>query len=405
MLWVLFRPHLTEEYTLPVRVLIMQPTVPKYRVPVFKELAARSGLDVTICHGRQSSIPETVPDGYKTLFKQYRTSGTLLGGFEWHSPPIGLISKRNFDVAILQWNVRILSLPLTILRCRLAGIPIVLWGHGYSKHEASIKATMRQLMGLLGDAVLVYNRSTADALVRAGVPRAQTFVALNAVDPTPIRQEIDQWKARPDELAAFASKLWLPGGPNLLCVSRLLDANRIDRMITAVAGLKGRFAGIKAVLVGTGPAEAALRALATKLKVADRVHFAGAIYEEADLAPYFLTAHQFVYPENIGLSLNHGMAYGLPIITSDRIDSQNPEIEALRHGHNGLLYAHGSDAAMQAAIARLGEDSTLRSTLSTGAYNTIHGRLTIQRMVDGMEASVRYALAIRREDPSMFATA
>ncbi len=379
--------------------------MPKYRVPVFKELAARPGLDVTICHGRLPSIPETVPDGYKTLFKQYRSSGTLFGGFEWHSPPVGLISRRNFDVAILQWNVRILSLPLTILRCRLAGIPVVLWGHGYSKHEASIKAKMRKLMGLLGDAVLVYNRTTADALVQAGVPRAQTFVALNAVDPTPIRREMDYWKARPDELAAFASKLWLPGGPNLLCVSRLLDANRIDRVVSAVAALKGRLPGIRAVLVGSGPAEGALRALAAELDVADRVHFTGAIYEEADLAPYFLTAHQFVYPENIGLSLNHGMAYGLPIITSNRIDSQNPEIEALRHEHNGMLYAHGSDEAMQAAIARIATDPTLRNTLATGAYNTIHGRYTIERMVDGMEASIRYALAIRREDPSMFATA
>ena len=382
----------------------MQPMVPKYRVPVFKELASRQGLDVTICHGRLASIPDTIADGYRTLFQPYKSSGTLLGGFEWHSPPFGLISKRNFDVAILQWNVRILSLPLTILRCRMAGLPVVLWGHGYSKNEASIKASMRQLMGLLGDAVLVYNRTTADALVQAGIPRAQTFVALNTVDPTPIRQEIEHWKTRPDELAAFASSRWMPGGPNLLCVSRLLDANRIDRTITAVAALKDRFPGIKAVLVGSGPAESSLKALAAKLGIAARVQFVGPLYDEVALAPYFLTAHQFIYPENIGLSLNHGMAYGLPIITSNRIDSQNPEIEALRHEQNGLLYTHGSDQALQAAIARLATDAAFRSELSAGAYHTIHGRYTIQRMVDGMEASIRYALAIRREDPGMFAT-
>ena len=382
----------------------MQPSVPNYRVPVFKELASRPGFDVTICHGHLASIPDTIPDGYKILFKQYRSSGDWLGGFEWHSPPVWVISRRHFDVAVLQWNVRILSLPLTILRCRMAGIPVVLWGHGYSKHEASMKAQLRNLLGLLGDAVLVYNRTTADALVQAGVPRAQTFVALNAVDPTPIRREIEYWKPRDRELATFARKLWLPGGPNLLCVSRLFESNRIDRVVTAVAAMKGRFPGIKAVMVGAGPAESALRTLATKLGVADRVHFSGAIYEERALAPYFLTADQFVYPENIGLSLNHAMAYGLPVITSNRIDSQNPEIEALRHEQNGVLYAHGSDEAMQAAIARLATDPELRNALSSGARSTIHGRYTIARMVDGMEAAIRYARAIRRGDPSMFAT-
>ena len=45
----------------------------------------------------------------------------------------------------------------------------------------------------------------------------------------------------------------------------------------------------------------------------DLVGDLGSIYDEIELAPWFLTADAFVYPENIGLSILHAFGYGLPV--------------------------------------------------------------------------------------------
>lgn len=384
-----------------IRVFIMQPALPKYRVPVFRELASRPGLSVTVSRGDEPHVPSVAPDGFAAFeSKHHRISVAGVMGIEWHAP--SRAELKGADVLVLPWNLRLLSHPVTILRARLRGIPVVLWGHGYSKHDAPIKARLRLWMGLLGDAVVLYNRGTADALVLGGVPRARTFVALNTVDIRPISEQLEAWGARRGELEAFAAREWTPGGPRLLMVSRLLDQNRIDRLISAVAALAGKHPGIRAVLIGRGPAEAKLKEQAAAAGIADRVVFKGAIYDEAALAPFFLTADQFVYPENVGLSLNHAMAYGLPVVTSDRTDAQNPEIEAMRHEYNGLVYQHGSTEALTRAIDRMACDEALRKRLGQAASATIHGRYSIPRMVDGLEAAIRYALALRGGAPEEF---
>lgn len=386
---------------MPIRVFIMQPALPKYRVPVFRELAQRPGLTVTVSRGDEPHVPSVEPDGFAAFESKHhriRLAGVM--GIEWHAPSAS--DLKGADVLVLPWNLRLLSHPVTILRARMRGIPVVLWGHGYSKHDAPIKTRLRQWMGLLGDAVVLYNRGTADALVLSGVPRARTFVALNTVDIRPISAQIAAWRNKQAELEAFAAREWLPGGPRLLLVSRLLDQNRIDRLIATVAALKGKHPGIRAVLIGKGPAEGKLKEMAAAAGVADRVVFNGAIYDESELAPYFLTAEQFVYPENVGLSLNHAMAYGVPVVTSDRTDAQNPEIEAMRHEYNGLVYQHGSTEAMTRTIERLAVDVALRRRLAEAASATIHGRYSIPRMVDGLEAAIRYALALRRGVSSEF---
>ena len=396
---------------MPIRALIMQPTLPKYRIPVFRDLASRPGIELLICHGLMQGIPLEKADGFSTHVHPYSSIPAPGGGFEWHFPPVGMLSRRRIDVAVLQWNIRFLSLPLTVLRCRLAGIPVVLWGHGCSKQESPAKAALRRWMGSWGDAVIVYNRGTADALVAAGLARDRTFVALNALDPEPIAKACAALRDNPAILAEHAKAIWsIPGqefnpssGPRLLHISRLNEANRLDRALHAIAALRGTYPAIKLVVVGNGPDEKPLRALAAQLGIEPHITFAGAIYSDEELAPYFLTAQQFIYPENIGLSLNHAMAHGLPVITSDRTEAQNPEIEALRHEHNGLLYAHGDDAAFRKAIVRLHLGSDFRRTLADAAWNTIHGRYTISRMVDGLEAALRYAVASRKGDMTQFA--
>ena len=126
-----------------------------------------------------------------------------------------------------------------------------------------------------------------------------------------------------------------------------------------------------------------LRALADELDIANRVRFLGPIYDEQTVAPWFLTAKAFCYPSNIGLSLHHAMGYGLPVITGDNPDVQNPEFEALHDGKNRLLFSDGDTKDLAAKIEQLLNNPELSKKLGAEAHATVTTRYDVPQMVQG----------------------
>jgi hypothetical protein len=47
-----------------LRVVIQQPALPAYRVAVFRELAARPGIKLSVVHGRQANLPNAAAEGF-----------------------------------------------------------------------------------------------------------------------------------------------------------------------------------------------------------------------------------------------------------------------------------------------------------------------------------------------------
>lgn len=380
----------------PIRVLVVQPALPKYRIPVFKALASREGLAVRVWYGDTGKITNAEPEGFDAELRPQRQlrGGIVLAGPQWRA-----CSRREADVVVMPWNTRHAPMYAGLFRARLGGARVILWGHGYSKREAGWRATLRRLSGKLASAVMTYNRTAATALVEAGFDARRVFTALNALDQSAIQAARSAWRDDPDRLDAFRREHRLgehapgaskerPGGV-LLFVSRLHSDNRVDRLLDAAASLRERHPGVVVAIIGKGPALDGLRAHADRLELGGTVRFLGAIYGEHDIAPWFCSANAFCYPENIGLSILHAMGYGLPVVTSDKREAQNPEIEALQHDVNGLTYAHGDQDALNAALDRLLRDHALRDRLAAAAQHTATEEFSIENMVDGFEQAVR----------------
>ncbi len=377
-----------------IRVVIQQPSLARYRVPVYRELAHRPGIDLHVLYGQTPDIPNVEPDGFKATLVPFTRFGLPTHVALWHRAQYSHASRDLADVLILSWSSRYLSLVPALLRARRAGVGTVLWGHGYSKDEKGWRADTRRRIADLGTCLLFYNHTVAESYIRSGASSPErVFVALNSLDQTPIRAARDAWLADPARLRAFQAEHGLEGAQTVLYVSRFHPANRVDLLVRAAAALAPRFPRLRVVLVGKGPGEQETRALAESLGVADRVRFLGAIYDEHALAPWFLSSQVFCYPANIGLSILHAFGYGLPVITSDRREQQNPEIESLRHNENGLTYADGSAEALTEAIAAILSDPDLQARLSAGAVATVEERFSLPRMVDGMVEAIRYAAA------------
>lgn len=378
-----------------IRVVLQQIALPRYRLPVFQELSRRPGIKLKLIYAQTPGIPNVEPAGLDATFApvwQRRIAGQIV---YWHGAQWDYATRRQADVLILSWNARFASLVPALTRAAVEGVPTVLWGHGYSKHEAGWRAWPRRKVAEMATALLFYNHTAARRFIDAGWDPKRIYVALNALDQQPIAAARAHWSARPDELAAFRRARGLDGRPVVLFVSRLEADNRVDLLLEAAAKMRSAGWPITLAIVGKGPDEQPLRSLAGRLGLSDHVRFVGAVYDEMALAPWFLSADVFCYPANIGLSILHAFGYGVPVVTCDRIESQNPEIEALEHGANGLLYRDGDVGALSEALARIIDDRPLRQAMSDAATRTVLERFTLGNMVDGMEAAVRYAARCR----------
>ncbi|MEM8864294.1 MAG: glycosyltransferase family 4 protein [Planctomycetota bacterium] len=378
----------------PLRVVIVQPSLAKYRVPVYRELAARPGIDLRVWYGDEPGIGAAEPDGFAAAEKPMTIRHVLGQEVRWHAAQLQAVGLDDADVVLLSWSSRYLSLLPALAKARRRGMPTVLWGHGYSKGETPTRRFVRDLFGKRATALLFYDRATADRAIADGWPEDRVYVAPNAIDQSPITAAIDQWRTPPDRLQAFAEEHDLKDAEPVVFLSRLLPENRADLLIEAVAKLKDKRSNLVALIVGDGPARGDLEQLAQRLGVADRVRMPGAIFDDTQLAPWMLMSRLFVYPANIGLSLLHAFGYGLPVITSQDLAAQNPEIVALVDGKNGKLVPPDDADAVAEAIDTLLSDPQRLAAMSAEAATTVRERFSLTAMVDGMQAALRAAAGI-----------
>jgi glycosyltransferase involved in cell wall biosynthesis len=267
-----------DEPSRPIRLVIQQPSLARYRVPVFRELAGRPGIQLKVVYSTSLNLPNVEPEGFEAEHVPMWRRCIGREPVYWHSPQVRYATRRRADVLMMNWDVHYLSMVPGLLRARAAGVPTVLWGHGYSKQERPARRWLRQSVARLATALVFYNRGTAEAYVREGWDPRRVFVALNALDQGPIQAARADWLGRPGDLAAFRREQGLDGGgPVVLFVSRLDADNRVDLLLQAAARLVGRHGGLRVVIVGKGPDQPRLERMAGELGLRDRVRFTGAI--------------------------------------------------------------------------------------------------------------------------------
>jgi len=195
------------------------------------------------------------------------------------------------------------------------------------------------------------------AALRAMGVRAPLTVIGNGIDLTRF-----DGRAGALERAAFGLAA---GDRVLIYTGRLGPEKNLGFLLRAFAAAAGVEPRLRLLLLGDGPEESALRALARGLGITDRVCFAGAVpYEKVPdylaLADAWTSASVTeVHP----LSALEAVAAGLPVAGLRAAGM----LDVVAHGENGLL-AGESEAEFVAVLLRLARDEALRARLSAGAW-------------------------------------
>ncbi len=214
------------------------------------------------------------------------------------------------------------------------------------------------------DVVLPVTRVLADTVQREAGGDVAVAIVPNGIN-------VEHF-AGPFDTAAVRRRWRLDGKLVLGFTGFVRDWHALDRVVDAIAQDPPDHPRVLLV-VGDGPARAALEAQAGRLGVSSRVIFTGVVPRAdvpAHVASFDIALQPAVVAYASPLKLFEYLALGRAIVAPS-----TPNIrEVLEHERNALLFDAESPAAMVAAIERLTADAALRARLSAGARATIAER-------------------------------
>ena len=299
----------------------------------------------------------------------------VASGFEYQTLPAGLLQGLRFlsseirpgraeVVLVFGHSPSILWLAgwMAILR----GIPVLYFADTNSLAERRrpwwrrrlkrlfLRPYYRRLRGLLAASTL-----TADFFRETTDNGAGVVSFPYVIDNDRQSRETDFFRARRSETLR---ELGLPTDrPVLLFVGRLVRQKGLHVLLTACARLKDKFE-FSLVVVGDGPERAPLAALSRRLRLDDRVRYAGWVATNGT-ARCFGAADVFVLPsleEPWAIVVNEAMASGLPVIATRCTGAGRDLVE---HGVNGFTVEEGDAEQLAEHLERLLSDAGLRAAM------------------------------------------
>jgi PEP-CTERM/exosortase A-associated glycosyltransferase len=245
---------------------------------------------------------------------------------------------------------------------RRLGIPVVyevraFWedaavDHGTSREWGVRYRLTRQLETYAlnrADRVTTICEGLRGEMVSRGVPAAKITVIPNAVD-------VGAFSFDTPRDAVLGKALGLDGRTVVGFVGSFYAYEGLDLLLKALPALVAARPEVRLLLVGGGPQEAHLKALARELGVADLVVFAGRVPHQ-EVPRYYSLMDVLAYPRYpmrltdlvTPLKPLEAMAQGHLVVASD----VGGHRELIRDGENGVLFSAGSVDALAEAVAGL----------------------------------------------------
>lgn len=352
-------------------VALVQSALGDYRAGFLNDLHARLGSRLTIAAG-DSHFDESVTlltsaqAGIHPLKNVYILGRRAL--WQRRAVSVGVAA----DVAIVEFNPRIVSAWVTLLIRYALRRRSLLWGHAFPRHgPRGLGMHLRRLMLALAGTLVVYTEAEVAALGARGW-RARVIAAPNAVFP----------------IAAMEPATSVPEG--FIYVGRLAPEKKPQLMIEAFSAAAPRLGRDRLLtIVGDGPMREELAALARDLGVSEAVIFRGHVSDARELRALYGRALASLSPGYVGLALTQSLGFGVPMIVA-RDEPHAPEIEAARDGWNVVFADSDSVGSLSLALIEFSTDRdrwlAMRTSIARDArrYSTEAMAAAFMTAIDGV---------------------
>lgn len=345
-----------------MKIVLIQRLVPTYREVVFDRMRAQCEAAGDTFELWTSDPPEG--------FTRRGTHGavawatrvpvwTLLGGIEWQR--LAWRDVLECDVLILPDQLRTFSNIAAMLLRRLAGKPVLTWGHGRNFQPNVLSralAILRFRLMAFAHGHLLYTEQCRAAMLAEGVALARLRVVENAPDT----RGSEGLYPRHDLVRAFRSQWTLGEAPCIAFLGSWYSDKRPEWIILIGEQIRRGVPDARVVVIGGGDGLATLRAAAPSWLV-----LTGPLHGR-DKFVALSACHCLCIRGVAGLNVLDAMTMGLPVVLPRRAD-HSPEAIYVRHDVNGR-WAEDDPAALAAACLTLIADRTLADRLGEQARTT-----------------------------------
>lgn len=370
-----------------LRVAIIQPWIPQYRVAFFEELIKRghaAGIEIRIFHGSPSPSMAARADSVKTPWatelptKFWTVRGRTLN---WKSLRLIRISGP-YDLVIAEQALKNLETYLIkLFRCTRQ---TAFWGHGktYTESPSIWTEWLKALLTRRGDWFFAYTPGGAKAVTRIGFPADRITILNNSIDTAGLRRDI----ASVDDpmIAAFKTENRLTD-KTALYLGALDEGKRIPWLIEAAKTAHDSCPDFRLLIAGDGRDRPMVEAAAAEN---DWIVYGGPMFGLAK-AVALASSEIILMPGRVGLTAVDSFAAETPVVTTNW-QLHAPEFEYLSNGENAVITADDATEYGEAIVCLL-NDKALLDILRNGC-RLASRRYSVENMaenfIDGLRCRV-----------------
>ena len=374
-----------------IRIAIIINVVASYREGFYDRLMSRKDMSITIyC---QENIPGL---NIKTIHNKYSNNVYLLKcvsakreRLSWQFIPWKKVLSE-YDVVFIEGNPRNISHVLFASYLLLKKKNVVLWTMAHSFRANMLTENIRLLWSRIFKYIFVYSDAEVKYLRNKGFIKNIIIGMNNGLDQCIIDSTINMWPET--KINEWKIQHNISNRTLLLSCARLEYKNKYHQFIKALPAIVTNIPNILWCIIGNGPEKEKLEYLVKKYKLSEYVKFVGEIYNEYELAPWFLTSELFIHPAAIGLSIMHAFGYGLPVVTHGNSERQNPEYAAFEAGLTGLNFMEDNVTDLSDTVIKLLDDNIVRIRMKKYvqyiARNKYNVDVMVERFVDIAKTAV-----------------
>jgi len=364
----------------PIRVAAVTNIIPVYRRDYYRRIFNNPLLDVTVfC---QNKIPGmnliSIHREFGKSIVEVPYKGAKREVIGWQCLPWRRLLS-GYDVYFIHGNPRVLSNIVVSMMLILMGKVVVIEGQLHTAGSRKLFEAVRLSWWRLFRYIYLYNDNEVHKIrKKVGFGRKILVGMNNGLNQELVDDAIAKWPS--GKLAAWQIESKLDNHTVVLSCARLEAKNHFDLMVNCLPDLLNQFPNLLWCVIGDGPEKDRLEACAARFGVSHAIRWLGPIYEEEQLAPWFLTAKILVHPGAIGLSLLHAFGYGLPVVTHNNESQHMPEYSCLKNGVNGIVHRFADlDEMVKAIISAIQQHAELSNNTKQTVVENFNTRIMAQR--------------------------
>lgn len=362
-----------------IKIAIITNIIPSYRMGFYDRLFMEKDIHVTVfC---QNSVPNS---NLKSIHLRYNENVHIInylsifnGQIIWQKIPYRLIIT-SFDIVYVDGNPRNLSQAIFASLLKLLGKKVVIWSVANSRNNNSLTIKIRLFWWRLFDYFLMYNDNDIKFLKELNFNNKVIISINNGLDQKNIDLICNSW---PKERIFNWLESKKINNRKIILSSGRVFFEKYSLMLQALPFLVEKLPSLLWCIIGDGEDKAKIQKIVADENLEKYVLFIGELYDEEQLAPWFLSSNIFIHPAPIGLSLLHAFGYGLPVITHNNSKIQGPEYIAFRNGETGLSYIDGNVENFFNAILKLLSDKNELTRMGSNAKRTTRINYNVDIMV------------------------